>query len=245
MTQDDFERKLTKAELRLARKLRAEINRAIDEVSEALTVELYQQMQHEQNIRELLSIEQTATIQTFASIQAAELGLELASQSVERIQFEYLEQFALNHSRLIADTTFKKLRQALLTSLASGDTSPRKVAKDILAVTKLTKPRALMIARTESHNAAVYAQFQVSKEYEEYYGERLYKRWSPTRDKRVRDTHKRMSSHPVIPLNQAFRVGGSQMLMPGDSSLGAPASEIINCRCNLRYYRESELKDIK
>ena len=245
MKQDDFERKLTKQELRLARQLRDEINRTIQDVSEKLTVDAYQQAQHEDNVRQLLIGEQVSTINAFIALQATDLGIDLNPSSIERIRFEFIQQNTLNHSRLIADTTFTKLRTVLQEGLLSEDISPKQLSKKILEVKKLTKPRALMIARTETHNAAVYAQYQVSVEYETYYGERLYKQWSATRDKRVRDTHRAMNRHPVIPLNQAFTVGGSQMLMPGDSTLGAPAREVINCRCNLRYYKESELKNLK
>lgn len=245
MKQDDFERQLTKRELKLARQLRDEINRAIRDVSEKLTVEAYQQTQHEEQVKQLLLFEQSATLTAFMSLQAEELAFDLTPSMIERIRFEFIQQNTLNHSKLIADTTFERLRKTLIEGMLSEDVTPRNLSKKILEVKKLTKPRALMIARTETHNAAIYAQYQVSVEYEQYYGERLYKQWAATKDKRVRDTHRAMTRHPIIPMNQAFTVGGSQMLMPGDSSLGAPAREIINCRCGLRYYKESELKDLK
>jgi hypothetical protein len=42
-----------------------------------------------------------------------------------------------------------------------------------------------------------------------------------------------MDGYPAINLNEKFLVGGYPMAYPGDGS--APASEIVNCRCGVRY----------
>lgn len=66
----------------------------------------------------------------------------------------------------------------------------------------------------------------------------LKKSWLDMRDKRVRHTHLeagRTYGATPISLDQAFIVGGSRMMFPGDTSLGAPVREIANCRCSARY----------
>lgn len=67
----------------------------------------------------------------------------------------------------------------------------------------------------------------------------LKKSWIDMRDKRVRPTHveagRRYNPSAAIPLNEAFIVGGSRMMQPGDTSLGAPIREIAHCRCSAMY----------
>jgi len=81
------------------------------------------------------------------------------------------------------------------------------------------------IARTETIKAANYG------------SEELYKAWSvPARewlailDDRVRPDHAAMDGI-VQSVGTPFKVAGYEMMYPGDGSLGAPASQIINCRC--------------
>lgn len=96
--------------------------------------------------------------------------------------------------------------------------------------------RAEMIARTvstQAHNEAAYSR---TKEYAPY------KEWLPTlNNDRTRPSHLAMKG-VIIPVEEAFkvpafmaskhtRVEGCEMMYPGDSSLGAPAAQIIQCRC--------------
>lgn len=62
----------------------------------------------------------------------------------------------------------------------------------------------------------------------------LKKSWLTLRDKRVRPTH-REAEGQTKPINEAFNVGSSRMMYPGDTSLGAPIREIANCRCSAMY----------
>ncbi len=57
--------------------------------------------------------------------------------------------------------------------------------------------------------------------------------WSAADDARVRDTHASMSGQEVAGLSRPFRSpSGALFRYPGDQSLGAPASEIVACRCD-------------
>ena len=61
------------------------------------------------------------------------------------------------------------------------------------------------------------------------------KKWDATGDKRTRASHAAMDGQ-AVGMDEAFTTGdGSKLMIPGDSSLGAPASEIINCRCRVDY----------
>ena len=62
----------------------------------------------------------------------------------------------------------------------------------------------------------------------------LKKSWITLRDKRVRATHHAAHGQTRL-INEAFAVGSSSMMYPGDTSLGAPVREIIHCRCSAQY----------
>lgn len=60
------------------------------------------------------------------------------------------------------------------------------------------------------------------------------KRWRTFGDSRVRNTH-RAASGQTVPINEPFIIGGSRLMFPCDTSLGADASEVVNCRCTVQY----------
>lgn len=60
------------------------------------------------------------------------------------------------------------------------------------------------------------------------------KTWHTALDEKVRMTHIALEG-VTIPIDEPFHVGNSLMMMPLDTSLGADANEIINCRCTVEY----------
>lgn len=95
----------------------------------------------------------------------------------------------------------------------------------------IARKRAAAIARTETHNAAMAA-IEASMKHKHI--EIASKTWHAVGDAKTRPTH--AAAHgQTVPFDQPFSVGGSQMMRPGDSSLGAGADEIVNCRCSVLY----------
>mgnify|MGYP005848607523 CR=1 FL=1 len=89
---------------------------------------------------------------------------------------------------------------------------------------RLPPYRTEMISRTETTRAVAAGSYEIFKK------ANVKREWLATRDGRVRDSHASAGGQ-VRDVGVAFDVGGYQMLYPGDTSLGAPVSEIANCRC--------------
>jgi hypothetical protein len=112
-------------------------------------------------------------------------------------------------------------------------------AKDVARITgryadRLLRLRGEMIARTEAHEAFMSGRNQALEQFigdGKLQAQFVKKRWRSAGDDRTRDTHAAMDGQ-MVTYQQAFvSPGGAQMKFPGDSSLGAPASELIGCRC--------------
>ena len=54
------------------------------------------------------------------------------------------------------------------------------------------------------------------------------------RDKRERKDHREVGG-TIKPITEPFLVGDSVMDYPKDTSYGASASQIVNCRCSIKY----------
>jgi hypothetical protein len=58
--------------------------------------------------------------------------------------------------------------------------------------------------------------------------------WRTVGDKKVRNIHMQ-ANFQARNVNEPFLVGGEQLRHPGDTSLGASANNVINCRCSAVY----------
>lgn len=90
--------------------------------------------------------------------------------------------------------------------------------------------QALRIARTETTIAMNEAQAlsMISS------GAEQNKIWITRMDGRERLSHE-LAHKQKVTESGLFLVGQSKMLYPGDRSHGAPAKEIVNCRCRVKY----------
>ncbi len=67
-----------------------------------------------------------------------------------------------------------------------------------------------------------------------------FKTWETFGDGKVRPSHKAVGG-TRIPIDEPFTVGNSKLMFPNDTSLGADAEEIVNCRCTLKFDRGTPL----
>jgi hypothetical protein len=95
--------------------------------------------------------------------------------------------------------------------------------------------RGKVIARTESITALRAGRregLEQAVEQGAVNPERVTRKWNATGDARTRIDHAEMDGQEVQGLDEPFTFpDGSQAMYPGDSSLGAPAEQIAQCRC--------------
>lgn len=166
--------------------------------------------------------------QAYQLEKGARMGLSFAildRAAIARALDEHLTPLDKIAMRGIVDKQALRnlIRQQLTQGLTLGESIP-KMQRRIQSVMEANATRATRIARTEttrimngarsdamSHGAAM--------------GLKLNKRWLSTLDSRTRDSHRNVDGE-IVPLDKAFSNGLKQ---PGDA--GAPAAEVINCRC--------------
>lgn len=103
-------------------------------------------------------------------------------------------------------------------------------------VNNAVKLRGETVARTETGAAvhkAAHEAFLQTLDQTRYTAEDVIRVWRTAGDNKVRDTHEAMNGQTVKGLTEPFiSPSGAKLLHPLDASYGAPANEIINCRCD-------------
>lgn len=156
-------------------------------------------------------------------------GLELKLSIPEFIDTltAYIAERALFASETISRNVRERIIAAIIGATRDGLGEEETARRIIRTGAVESVSRARTIARTESHTAAIEAQreavlglgIQITTH-----------EWITAGDERVRSSHADANGQQV-PIDQPFEIGGFQIPKPGDSSLGAPAGEVINCRC--------------
>lgn len=91
--------------------------------------------------------------------------------------------------------------------------------------------RAMTVARTETIGAVNAGVFRGAELEAERQGDPApFKAWISTEDTLTRPTHVDADGQRTL-LTTPFRVGGADLMFPGDPR--GPAAEVINCRCSL------------
>ena len=85
------------------------------------------------------------------------------------------------------------------------------------------------LVQTEATNAANFATMESATTI--FPGAQMMKEWIASFDDRTRSTHAEAGASEPVPYNDAFMVGGSLLMYPGDPS--GPAAEVVNCRCSV------------
>jgi uncharacterized protein with gpF-like domain len=102
----------------------------------------------------------------------------------------------------------------------------------------ISRSRAALIARTETHSAASFANHSYHAIVEKDLGIKMLKKWVATQDGRTRSSHSSANGQ-TVDMNEDFLIGGTPMGFAGDSKGGA--KNVINCRCVIIYADERDL----
>lgn len=164
----------------------------------------------------------------------------------EQIMLEFIQRFGAEQVRLILETTRDQIVRAIDRGVRDG-LGTEAIARLVQeAVPQFSRTRARVIARTETHNAAMFASQEVAKASPFP----MNKRWISVYDHRTRDfgegdgvadqfSHRAMNEVTVGP-DEMFSVpklGGGFELMTGPGDPNGSAANIIGCRCALIYRR--------
>jgi hypothetical protein len=172
-----------------------------------------------------------------------ELGQKIA------IQYGFLP----NDPRAVQlEREFRRILEGDLFTYWRGLTDPRSLARRLAELRRQNQSTQRIIEKLQLEYAADYftaervvrtlytagannAQLAALKD-QGY----THKRWLTARDNRVRVAqgssrfdHRRMDG-VTVPIDEPFVTpAGSRLMYPGDRSLGAPAGEVVNCRCTV------------
>ena len=147
---------------------------------------------------------------------------------------DYVKNKQIKWAKEVNQATEEKIKKILTDSFEKGLGS-YEVAERIRKSSGFSYKRSEAIARTEIMSACNYTDYIANLNNPYAIG----LEWSATMDDRARLTHTRANKQKRKK-GEPFIVGGHKILFPGDSSLGAPAREVINCRCTTYSVFEGE-----
>lgn len=166
---------------------------------------------------------------------------DIQKKSMEDIYWEEVSTWANFHAAKrvvdIAGSTRNMLQRELAIGMSDG-LSTMEISKRIVQKSQvINKVRAVTIARTETHTAANRATNSAVKST----GFKHIRNWVTVIDSRTRGGDKSKFDHVKAngqrrDLNVPFDISGEKLDYPGDSSLGASAGNIVNCRCTLTFH---------
>lgn len=173
----------------------------------------------------------------YKSIEAAAFG---RNEDIEGL----IEYFANSRFVNLANASTKTMlavEQVIQTARADG-LSLSQIGKEInKRAPSISRKRAATIARTETHNAASYANHEYHSAVEEQLGMTMMKRWVSTGDARTRSAHV-LANGQTVAMDEPFSIGGVAMQHAGDPAGGA--RNVINCRCVIVYVDAQDLDNV-
>lgn len=137
---------------------------------------------------------------------------------------------AENRLRDVGDTLWSDMRRRVSQTIQTGS-STEMLKQDLEYLANFSEYRADTIARTETASAMINGNFAGDQALGEFGP--VEKVWVASGDARTRASHlSAMAASEATPVKfgQPFSVGGVQMMYP--HSPGAPAKEVVNCRCH-------------
>jgi len=202
---------------------------------------------HYENTSDVFSDQISSVLPSDIAVTAAETAL------VQTALAGYFVARAVEQAQIITATNQRNISDSIQGAGETRDEqgeplSRRDQAREAGARTsRKLKQRQQGIATTETQQAAevskaTEAEILVGKQASIIAGSPIFasvpKEWVTVGDEKVRFAHVRADSQ-TVDLSKPFTVGGELLRYPGDTSLGASAGNVINCRCSSIYQAES------
>jgi SPP1 gp7 family putative phage head morphogenesis protein len=169
---------------------------------------------------------------------------QVEEKQLTRFMTEQVAWLTINAGAKIngISTTMADMVAGLIIDMVRQGKSTKRIAAELAKrAPELGKKRSMVIARTETHNAAM-AGVEAALKYKNI--KVGSKTWVAINDNRTRPSHVAVGG-TTVPFDEPFSVGGAQMMRPGDASLGAGAEEIVNCRCSILYHSEGRTPSVE
>ncbi|MEH7114557.1 phage minor head protein [Neobacillus niacini] len=181
---------------------------------------------------------QAAILTGEASI--ADFETEIEFNKIDENLLRWLSDRSRREAQLIQGATDRDVIMTLWDVVADGPYTIPKAAKALRESYAFSESRALTIARTEIISAGRSGQYFADIQS----GMVVAKTWMAAQQDRTRDGHREADGQTVA-IDEPFIVanGSGQtepLLFPGDTSLGASASNVIMCRCWYKRILEGE-----
>lgn len=171
----------------------------------------------------------------FAKITRAEFRKVIGKKAIEDdvylfIMDDYFENEVANLIVNVDDVIKNQIKSLIFNSINEGLSIidlKKLLTKQIKSI---SKKRALVIARTETIKASNMGSLVGAEES----GVDFNKEWITHFDSRTRGSHASANGQ-VVHKSEPFIVDGERLQAPGDTSLGASAGNVIQCRCAIGY----------
>ena len=156
---------------------------------------------------------------------------------VEEYISVWLRKYAYDKIVGITETTKRHLREIIQECIVEEGLGTLEIGKRIQSsISALSLLRGHVIARTESHGSANYADITGARDIDDT----LRKEWVSAADERTRTTPPDEYDHltvdgQTVQINSPFVVSGEELDYPGDPA--GSAGNIIMCRCVISYTR--------
>lgn len=242
------EKHLAESQKQIEAALRVQVRDAIGRIKEGSSVEL--------DPEPMMMAMRKVAMPTFADgfdHAAAFYGGDVKAGFLtgEEELLRYLQSFGMAKVKVINETTRRMLLEALIEGLDEGldafTIAERLYARWLIQAPTdgpISMARTENIARTEIGAALNSGSLSGAREVG-----MTHKVWSSVRDFRTRRPEQRGYDHysnwdpetglgahgQTKMIDEPFVISGEQLMFPGDSSLGASAGSIINCRCSQTY----------
>jgi len=177
----------------------------------------------------------------YQNLQKKQDAFDFSNVNFERLVGGYMSRNVLRLEG-ISRTLATKIKDFIEKNAEEG-LGIEQIARDLEKIAPtLSRWRAHTIARTETHNAASYANHKYHLDLGDSLDMQFMKRWVSVSDGRTRPEH-RAANGQTVPMDGKFRLGNPKLGEVFMDRTGDPAGgvyNIINCRCVITYAENPE-----